>query len=111
MMIDTVPSTILSQLGGTRFVVMTGSKNFLQDGNTLRMHLCKNRSKANRLTITLDADDTYTMRFYQYTQPRLNHKTFTFTDEKVVEIKTFNGVYCDQLQELFTIVTGLETHM
>lgn len=108
-----VADIILNQLGGNRFVVMTGSKNFVADGNTLRMTLAKNGSKANRLHITLDADDTYTMRFFKYTAGgwRVNHKAGTITEkkEKIEEVKTFTGVYCDQLQELFTEVTKLYT--
>lgn len=70
-----VAETILQQLGGQRFTAMTGSKNYLADGNSLRMTLAKNHSKANRLTITLDeATDTYRMRFYKYTAGRLNKK-------------------------------------
>ena len=49
---------ILEQLGGNKFIAMTGAKNFVSDGNTLRMTLPKNRSKANRLYVTLDATDT-----------------------------------------------------
>ena len=56
-----VADIILEQLGGNKFLAMTGAKNLLADGNTLRMTLPKNRSKANRLYITLDPDDTYTM--------------------------------------------------
>lgn len=102
---------ILEQLGGNKFIVMTGSKNFVADSETLRMTLSKNRSKANRLWITLDADDTYTMRFFKYTAPRFNAKTVTFTDEKITEVETLKGIYCDQLQEQFTKVTGLYTRL
>ena len=105
-----VADIILQQLGGNRFAVMTGSKNFISDGNTLRMSLARNASKANRLYITLDFDDTYTMRFFRYTAPRWNNKKCWYDDEKITEIKTYTGVYCDQLQELFTEVTGLYTH-
>ena len=54
-----VADTILQQLGGHKFVVMTGSSHFVSDKNTLRMKLAKNKSKANKLDITLDAYDTY----------------------------------------------------
>ena len=104
-----VAETILQQLGGARFVAMTGSSGFISDGNTLRMKLIKNGSKANRLWITLDADDTYTMRFFRYTAPRFSQKTLKFSPEKITEVKTFKTVYCDQLQDLFTDVTGLYT--
>lgn len=106
-----VADIILEQLGGHRFVVMTGSKNFLSDGNKLRMTLAKNMSKANRLEITLDADDTYTMRFYKFTAGRFSKKTWTFTDDKITEIKSFSGVYCDMLQDIFTQVTGMYTSL
>jgi hypothetical protein len=106
-----VADIILQQLGGNKFVVMTGSKNFLSDGNTLRMSLAKNGSKANRLEITLEADDTYTMRFYKYTAGRLNKKTFSWTEDKVEEVSTVDGVYCDMLQPIFTQVTGMYTHL
>ena len=72
----------------------------------------KNGSKANRLYITLDEmTDTYTMRFFRYTAPRMNTKTFTFTSEKVKEIHEVSGVYFDQLQPIFTSVTGFDTHL
>lgn len=106
-----VANTILQQMGGNKFIVMTGSKNFLSDGNTLRISLAKNISKANRLEVTLNADDTYTMRFYKYTAGRLNKKTFSFTEDKTTEVYTVNGIYWDMLQAVFTSVTGLYTHL
>lgn len=110
-----VAEIILSQLGGNKFIAMTGSKNFVAAGNTLRMTLAKNASKANRLYITLGSDDLYTMHFFKYTAGgwRVNHKAGTVTEkkEKIEEVKTFYGVYCDQLQELFTEVTKLYTSL
>ena len=102
--------TILKQLGGSKFLAMTGAIP-VTDGNTLRIHLKKNQSKANRLYITLEADDTYTMRFFRYIAGRLDKKTFEWKEEKVTEIKTIEGVYCDMLQEIFTEVTGMYTHL
>ena len=104
---------ILEQLGGNRFIVMTGSNHFLSDGNTLRMHLAKNGSKANRLEITRNGKDLYDMRFYRYTAPRYSTRggEFRTYPEKITEVKTYNDVYCDQLQELFTEVTKLYTHL
>ena len=67
-----IADIILQQLGGNKFLVMTGAKNLVADGNTLRMTLPKNCSRANRLYITLDADDTYTMRFFKYTASRIS---------------------------------------
>ena len=112
-----VGDIILSQLGGQRFVVMTGAKDFVWDDKkqTLRMSLPKNGSRANRLHITLRWDDTYNMRFSRYTPSklRINNKkgTADFISEKVEEVKTYEMVYCDQLQELFTEVTKMYTHL
>ncbi len=108
---------ILSQLGGREFVVVTGVKNLCTDnGDNLKMTLPRNQSGANRLEIKLDyATDTYDMRFFKYTAPKLKLSTKTLTavqiSEKVKDIRSFSGVYCDQLQELFSLVTGLDTRM
>lgn len=102
---------ILEQLGGNKFLVMTGAHHLLADGNTLRMQLPKNESKANRLWITLEADDTYTMDFFKFTAGRLNKKTFSWTDDKRVDVKKIKGVYCDMLQDIFTSVTGMYTYL
>ena len=107
----TVANTILEQLGGNKFIAMTGAKNFVSDGNTLRMTLPKNRSKANRLYITLDAMDTYTMNFFKYTAGRLNKKTFAWTPDKQEDVKEISSVYADMLQDIFTDVTGMYTHL
>lgn len=94
---------ILQQLGGQRFITMTGSKRFLDLGNGLRMSLARNKTQANRLEIHLDKEtDTYTMRFYR----RIEKKNF---DIVTTEITNHEGVYCDMLEEIFTSVTGLYT--
>lgn len=105
-----IPTIILEQLGGNKFIAMTGTKDFVGDHNTLRMTLAKNASKANRLWVTLDDDDTYTMNFFKYTPGRLSKKTWTFTEDKKVDVYTVSGIYFDQLQEIFTEVTHLYTH-
>lgn len=107
----TIADTILEQLGGNRFLTMTGANHLLSDGNTLRMNLPKNASKANRLWVTLDPDDTYTMNFFKFTAGKLNKKDFSWTNDKRVEIKEIKGVYCDMLQNIFTSVTGMRTYL
>ena len=108
----TIAETILSQLGGNKFLAMTGAKNLIDTGDGLRMTLPRNMSKANRLEITLDySADAYNMRFYRYSPAHADHRRMTWVDEKVTEVKAFNGVYFDMLQELFTEVTGFDTHL
>jgi hypothetical protein len=96
-----VAKEILQQLGGNRFIVMTGSKKFAADEAALTMHLTKNKAGAKYLRIELRHDDTYNMIFRKD-----DKKNFTFPIVEKIE-----GVYCDQLQEIFTRVTGLYTRL
>ena len=64
----------MEQIGGRRFATMTGSKDFIDMGNGLRMSLARNKTSANRLDIIYDAGaDLYNMRFYRRT---FSKKTF-----------------------------------
>jgi len=59
-----IAKTILEQIGGRRFAAMTGSKDFIDMGNGLRMSLARNKTSANRLDIIYDGGaDLYNMRF------------------------------------------------
>ncbi len=99
-----IAQTILQQIGGRCFVTMTGSRNFINMGNGLRMSLAKNKTSANRLDITYDGGlDLYNMRFYRKT---FSKKTF---ECKTKDIAGYEGVYCDMLEDIFTQVTGLYT--
>jgi hypothetical protein len=107
----TIANTILQQLGGNQFIAMTGSSKFIavDGGNTLLMKLVLNKSGCNVLRVTLDADDTYTMVFqYEQVTPI---KKLVFNPDlprlKVSKQQEFNGVYCDQLKDIFEEVTGL----
>ena len=106
-----VAKEILVQLGGNKFIAMTGSKNLVSDKNTLRMDLTRNKSGANKLFITLDVMDTYTMVFIKFSPFKINTKTGEITKEKLREIQKIEGVYFDQLQSIFTETTGLYTHL
>ena len=109
----TVAETILTQLGGRRFVVMTGSKKFMDMENGLRMDLSRNKSAANFLKIMLNGSDTYDMFFMNYKPIKVSNKSgvVKVTPDKLTKIAEFNGVYYDQLQEIFTQVTGLYTRL
>jgi hypothetical protein len=132
---EEIANTILTQLGGKRFVVMTGAKNFVAIDNGLRFTIGKNGSKANRVKITLSWDDTYTMQFIkqspmpnQYTLlSRFANKGLTEEEfnaqykvayNKAVQnaanpviLKEYNGLFFDQLQEFFTEYTKLYTKL
>ncbi|MES0340754.1 MAG: hypothetical protein ABUK08_00405 [Candidatus Humimicrobiaceae bacterium] len=95
-----VAKTILSQMGGNRFIAMTGSKNFAGDDNSLKFNFPKIR-KANTCRITLNSLDLYDVEFFKY-----NRKTFDCPSVDLTE-----NVYHDKLQEIFTGYTGLYTSL
>ena len=109
-----IATTILQQLGGKRFIVMTGAKDFTTIDNGLRFKIGRNGSKANMVEITLNGSDLYDMTFIKYRpfSVKVDHKKgeVKTIEEKVETIKEFKDVFFDQLQELFTEVTGLYTH-
>ena len=100
-----IAKTILEQIGGRRFAAMTGSKDFIDMGNGLRMSLARNKTSANRLDIIYDAGtDLYNMRFFRKT---FSKKTF---ESKSKDVEVHEGIFFDMLEEVFTQVTGLYTH-
>jgi len=108
----TIAQTILFQLGGQKFVTMTGSKQITDLGNGLSISLVKNPSGANVLTINyVEEDDLYKVRFSKFRAMRVNPKTGSLIPEINETIEEYDGVYWDQLQDLFTQVTGLDTHL
>ncbi len=94
-----VAKEILNQLGGGKFIAMTGVKNLAGSEEALTMQLSKNISKAKYLRIELNANDTYTMIF----------RAAQTKDYQFPIVAIYEGVYNDMLQPLFTKVTGLET--
>lgn len=94
-----IAKDILQQLGGNKFLVMTGTKNLLATENGLRMNLVRNTSGASVLSIELNSMDTYTLTF-------LKVKNY-----QPIEVAKEVGVYCDMLQERFTKITGLYTRL
>ena len=103
-----VAEIILEQLGGSKFMAMTGSKCLTYDNNTLNMILQKNESIANNVSITLESNDTYKIKFIKFTAGRLNKKTFLFSEPKIKTIAEYEGVYAEDLQKIFTKVTGFD---
>jgi len=99
----TVAQTILSQLGGKRFQVMTGATNFLGTADTLRFTLPSNaKDGIDIVSIRLDASDTYTVRFLSRSRSQQNEATL---------ISESTDVYVADLEELFTTATGLYTRL
>ena len=96
-----IAATILEQLGGNKFLAMTGVKNLYCDENgSLGMKLPRCLNGITHLRIELAADDTYTLRFFR-----------VWADKGITELPQESGVYFDQLQEIFTEKTGLRTSL
>ena len=51
------------------------------------------------------------MEFRKRIAGHLNAKTFAWIEDKDEEIKVFDDVYCDMLQDLFTEVTKMYTKL
>lgn len=106
-----IASEIFRQLGGNKFVAMTGARNIFDIGDGLRFRIGKNASKTNIVTITLNGLDLYDMKFECFKSGRVNSKTGEWIRESVKTVAEFKNVYNDQLQDLFTRVTGMYTHL
>lgn len=104
-----IVNDIYQQLGGKKFTLFTGCKDFynIQD-YILGMTIPRNSSKANRLEVKYNFEtDTYTMRFFKHSNARLNTKTFVWVDAKDTDIKIIKDVHCDMLRKIFEDVTGM----
>lgn len=93
----TVANTILEQLGGKLFAVMTGVKKAFGTNNSLQFTLPRIVNGINHVKIELTPQDDYKVIFAK------NSK------HNFVVVKTLDGIYADQLQEIFTETTGLYT--
>lgn len=103
-----IANTILEQLGGNRFVAMTGAKNFLArnvgaqgyKGGLFFVLPAKNMVGANRVEIMLGYSDTYAVTFYKSNGTRMK------------PVKHFpEGVYVASLRRVFEETTGLRTRL
>ena len=94
-----IAQTIAQQMGGLRRLQMfTGANNFIAIENGLTFRIPGkgfSRDSINVVRITLTPSDEYDMEFL-----RLRGTTMK-------EVRSYRGVYCDQLIELFEEATGL----
>jgi hypothetical protein len=98
----TVAQTILQQLGGAKFLLMTGSAVAEMKSFHVNLDLQKNKSKANKLKISyVVSKDSYCVQFISIKAK--GNKI------EVELVERFEDVYFDQLQDIFEDVTGLFT--
>ncbi|RVH56252.1 hypothetical protein CN213_16015 [Sinorhizobium meliloti] len=95
-----IAQTILAQLGGNRFLAMTGVKNLLSTGEGLQFDLPRGlaRNKATKVRVTLTVHDTYSVEFFQWNARRLEMKP----------LGAVADVYAEDLRRVFTSETGLD---
>jgi len=98
-----IASNILEQLGGRKFMIMTGAKNMMALDNGLSFSLPGGggftKHGINRVRVFLTWDDLYTVMYE------------TIRGKKRTIISHHEGLYADQLQADFTRETGLYTHL
>lgn len=96
---QSVAKEILRQLGGGKFIAITGAKNFVSEGTALWFKLPGTpgfvKQGINAVEIRLMPSDTYTVRFWRVIKGEATKKG---------EVE---GVYFDQLQNVFEEHTGL----
>ena len=78
-------------------MMMTGAV-VMGDANSLTVRF-KGSDRANRLVVTLEPNDTYTMKFFKVRGTACR------------EIASLEMVYADSLQSAFTRITGLYTSL
>lgn len=99
-----VARTILEQLGGNRFAMMTGAKNFSCGGkdNYLGFRIPRSKGKngsVNYVKIALNGNDLYDVEY-----GRIHGMKYTVVAEDI-------DIYNDMLKDSFENYTGLYTSL
>lgn len=95
----TVSQTILEQLGGGRFIAMTGAKQFIGSATTLSFRVPKAKDGITGVRITLTPMDLYDVEF-------LRLRGVVAEPDVVAKVQ---GAYAEDLRRVFTAHTGLDT--
>lgn len=97
-----VANIILQQLGGNRFITMTGVKNLVSSKSSLQFDMPRSpkvKGGINKVSITLNSNDTYNIIGYRYAKLELT---------KIQEMK---DVQASNLKSAFTSMTGYHTSL
>jgi uncharacterized lipoprotein YehR (DUF1307 family) len=98
----TIAQTILAQLGGGVFCMMTGAKEMVASETALRIKIGRFAGvKTTHVKVTLDPCDTYTIETMRWNGRKLEMQA----------IDKMSGVYCTDLRRAFTSMTGLDTSL
>lgn len=94
-----IAETILHQLGGRRFIAMTGAKEFCKTDNSMMFRIPKAKDGINYVKIELNGRDLYDVSFV-----RIRGMNFE-------EVSKVEDIYCDMLVETFEQNTHLYTKL
>ncbi|AZO67666.1 hypothetical protein [Mesorhizobium sp. M6A.T.Cr.TU.016.01.1.1] len=99
----TIANEILAQLGGNRFLAMTGAKSLVDCGDALRFALPRGFAAQgiDRVEIKLTTMDVYELTFGKWNGRKL----------EVAEVSKSSGVYAEDLRRFFSGATGLDCTM
>ena len=90
---------VIQQLGGGRFIAMTGAKDFFIGPKGVVFKIGRNSKNVNYVRINLNSMDTYDVEFLQVRK---------FKEKVKSEAK---GIYADMLRDAFEQHTGLRTSL
>ncbi|NVO13863.1 MAG: hypothetical protein HXX10_07490 [Rhodoplanes sp.] len=99
-----VAKIILEQLGGRKFIAMTGATNLCGGADSLSLKIGKGAktpagANVSHMRVKLTPADDYEVEF------------LWIRGTRVVTISKHEGVYAEDLQPLFTEQTGFDTHL
>jgi len=92
-------AVVIQQLGGGRFIAMTGAKDFFIGPKGVVFKIGRNSKGVNYVRINLNSMDTYDVEFLQVRK---------FKEKVKSEAK---GIYADMLRDVFEQHTGLRTSL
>lgn len=94
---NAIANNILAQFGGNKFCAMVGVSAMVYGENSLTLSIGRGAlNKANKLRVTLSADDLYTVEFFSVRGINCNSKGKT------------EGVYADSLRDVVKRATGFD---
>ena len=114
-----IANTIRQQLGGGRFITMTGAKNLAAHGpeagtrGALSFTLPSRFAKdgINYVKISLLGSDTYRVEFTKIGPRPSLKQMMAGKSQTVTVVKTLDDIYADQLQSVFSRHTGLDVKL
>lgn len=94
-----IAQNILQQLGGNKFLAMTGAKNLVGGKDSLKMQIGRNAKRVTHVRVSLSPADLYNVEF------------FSIRGLNVRTLATREGVDAESLRRVFETETGLYTSL